>query len=220
MSQPNTSDPDLNPLFRVREGGLAKEWAGLYCPNCDDHGVRILPNPRTYGMKDFKATCQKCGYSVNNMGRDGNMRAAVDEWKSLCEHALEVKKQLLGATTMKSEQLELDVNAFIGRTPWFDGGEAVPDREGWYDVRFKMSDEERKRRKPAHTRRYWSAKPGNFSWAVVVGEEMEMDGAELGLRKRQEYKGSFASLEWRGLTEQHPDLRERPKRTKIAGFTF
>lgn len=183
-----------------------KTWQGLFCPNCEEHGVRIIPNLRTFGMKSYKATCQHCGYGMDNLGSDGTQRKAVDEWESVCEHAAAVKKQLLGATKMKEpEQLELDVGAFMGingataaRTPWFDGTWDQPAYTGWYEARYKMSDAERAQREQPLQRRYWSKTRGAFSRPVNVGEEYSEDDL-YGITHIQATPPA-SSLEWRGLT--------------------
>jgi len=183
----------------------------LWCPNCDVlGGVLLYPNKDRYlGTRTWEARCKFCGYSIGGLGSDGTRQKAADEWQAICEHALAVKEQLLGATKMAEKQLELDIPSFIGLTAWIsiDAESDLPVREGWYNVRFKMSDrerQEREARKLPTTRRWWSARLQSFSWAVEVGEEL--DSAEINTRKWQEFSGRLDGLEWQGLTGPHPDL--------------
>lgn len=182
----------------------------LWCPNCDVLGrVTLLPERDRYsGKRSYKARCSACGYSIDDLGSDGTQTKAADEWQSLCEHAMQVKKQLLGETGMTEKQLELKLNvtAFIGLTAWFsiDAESDLPPLTGWYNVRFKMSDEEREERQLPPMRRWWSTKLQSFSWAVPVGEEL--DNAEINTRKWQQFSGRLDGLEWQGLAGPHPDL--------------
>lgn len=195
-----------------------KQWNGLYCPSCEKHGVRVYPMPRTYGMKAYTARCQNCGYSVSGLGSDGTQRKAVEEWESLCEHAMQVKKQLFGETKME-EQLELEVTTTPGVTEWFDLDRVQPGPEGWYEVRYKMTEEEREARKPGMQRRYWHSHDdmmgfaGWMSWPVDVGQDYSEDCMRQISIKRATY--GYGAMEWRGLAGPHPDMSR--KKIRIAG---
>lgn len=185
----------------------------LWCPNCDIAGkVQILPQRDLYsGVRSCKATCKACGYSIDQLGSDGTLAKAEDEWRAICEHALEVKKQLLGATKMTEKQLELDINAAIGVTDWFDGAKRLPILSGWYNVRYKMSDREREERKPTPQRRWWNAGAQRFSWPIAIGEESTSDEI-LRLITHTEATKSNDYFEWQGLVRQHPETEEAYKK--------
>lgn len=102
------------------------------------------------------------------------------------------------------KQLELNVNAFLGLTDWMDAAAVQPITNGWYDVRFKMSEEERAIRGIVLERRWWDGESKSFSWAVEVGGPMSEE--EIASRKALKRKGDDADLEWRGLLNPHPDL--------------
>lgn len=178
----------------------------LWCPNCDVMGrVRLIPQrDRESGTRSCKGTCGACGYSIDQLGSDGTQSKAADEWQAISEHALEVKKQLLGATKMAEKQLELDIPAFIGFTDWIDAGKKPPEYAGWYNVRRKMTEEERVERKPSLERRWWSPRSQSFSWPVQVHEGWEDQAAECA--KQRESRIALHDLEYQGLLEPHPEL--------------
>ena len=185
--------------------GVLVGWHNLWCPNCENFGVMISASEGgrgTNSLTSYTAQCG-CGYSVPFLGSDGTIRKAVAEWKQLIRAAKKVKLQLLGAQKMKAEQLSLDVEAFIGTTPWIDG--MVPRIEGWYDVRYKMTEEERATRGTAQTRRWWHGDAQCWSWPVEVGNSTEEDEAVA--KAKLARVELTQALEWRGLNEQHPDMR-------------
>lgn len=102
-----------------------------------------------------------------------------------------------------NEQLELNVTAFIGVTPWIDAEVLVPLISGWYNVRYKMSDEEREERDPPLQRRYWSTTRNHFSWPVEVGSEPSSE--EMARCESRDAAASPSAFEWQGLTSQHPE---------------
>jgi len=102
------------------------------------------------------------------------------------------------------KQLELDVNAFMGLTDWFGmTGETEPIRNGWYNVRFKMSDEERAERKPEPMRRWYQIGWG-WSRPLVIGSEMSQ--LETHEQANTPASVNLEFLEWQGLLAPHPDL--------------
>lgn len=187
----------------------------LWCPSCDVLGrIQLVPYRDLHsGTRHHKAKCTACGYSIDNLGSDGTRYKAADEWQSLCEHALQVKKHLFGATKM-GKQLELDVNAFIGLTGWFDALNAQPVLSGWYNVRRKISDEEREARNPPLQRRWWNGRSESFSRPVTVGEEMSAE--DIDHIKHREATASLIDLEWQGLTGPHPELQYEKPRIRIV----
>lgn len=178
----------------------------LWCPNCDILGrVQLLPQrDRESGAKSYNGICTACRYSIDQLGSDGTQTKAADEWQAICEHAAAVKKQLTGATKMAEKQLELDIPAFIGLTNWIDAGKKPPEYAGWYNVRRKMTEEERVERKPSLERRWWSPRSQSFSWPVQVHEGWEDQAAECA--KQRESRIALHDLEYQGLLEPHPEL--------------
>lgn len=200
-------DATGGPLQNKR--GNIVGWHNLECPSCGTHGVMISASYGGRGTNDltaYKAQC-RCGYNVDHLGSDGTLRKAVAEWKQLCRAAAQVKQQLLGEQKMKSEQMELNITAFLGVTNWVDGAVLSPLLPGWYDVRYKMSDEEREERGEDHVRRWWHDDAECWSWPVQVGNSTNED--EAAAKARLARMDLVPALEWRGLNEQHPDLRLR-----------
>lgn len=188
------------PLQNKR--GVTVGWHNLFCPRCEEHSVMISASTRysTLNRTSYTAQC-RCGYSVDFLGSDGTLRKAVAEWKQLCRAAAQVKQQLLGEQKMKSsEQLDL-----FEVTEWIDCLEHLPETSGWYDVRYKMSEEERESREATEpTRRWWHGDAQCWSWPVVVGNSTDEDEAEA--RARLARVTLVPALEWRGLVSQHPAL--------------
>jgi hypothetical protein len=198
------------------------------CPRCDADGwqgdVVLYPQrDRHSGTKAYTARCQLCGFAIDGLGSDGTRAKALDEWQALCDHAMQVKKHILGATKM-GKQLELNISNV---TQWFDAAESQPGLSGWYNVRFKMSDEEREARNPPLQRRWWDGQDVCFSRPVYVGEEMSQERMEEIKLKPSTFL--LNDLEWQGLQEPHPEMygeeeaalaKAGAKRVKIAGFTF
>lgn len=103
------------------------------------------------------------------------------------------------------KQLELDVVAFIGVTDWIDAAEHPPEYSGWYEVRYKMSEEERELRGGLDVeRRWWHGGDQTFSWPVVVGRDTEED-EKIAVDKQA--TAPLSMLEYRGLKQ--PMLRRR-----------
>lgn len=119
------------------------------------------------------------------------------------------------------KQLELDVTAFLGVTDWFDLDQVQPEVEGWYEVRYKMTEEEREARKPGLQRRYWHppsfgafhGSAGWMSWPVDVGQSYSDDCMRQISIKKGTY--GYGAMEWRGLQGPHPDFGMVQSRKKI-----
>ncbi len=122
------------------------------------------------------------------------MKAALE---SLCDKVAQTTEQLelLGTTTL------------IGLTAWFDAAITVPTVSGWYNVRYKMSEEERESRQPGLQRRWWNVESNSFGWPVIVGDAVsDEDLVRCQLRIST---APTIAFEWQGLSWKHPDMPRR-----------
>lgn len=112
---------------------------------------------------------------------------------------------------MQGQQFELDVNAFLGVTDWFSASDQPPVHAGWYDVRFKMSEEEREAREPQEGRRWWYPEAKCFSWLIPEGVTHSPEDMEA--RRLKHSVIGLASFEYRGSREptlsEHWNLKAR-----------
>lgn len=174
-------------------------WHNLYCPSCKKHGVSIKINDALVrdGWKPcYGTTCSHCLAIVNFLGQDGTLRTAVAEWKRVCRTAIKLERE---KSMSNGQQMELDVNAFLGVTDWLDPSKQPPAHAGWYDVRFKMSDEEREAREPHEGRRWWHPGQGCFSRMVPAGANFTPEELEDVRKKLSSIHVS--SFEYRGSRE-------------------
>lgn len=184
----------------------------LECPSCGKNGVAIWPQDGgrgTNNLTSYSAKCGTgtgrrgnwkggCGYYVGSLGADGTQRSALREWKQILNNAAEARR-ILGVTLMEQKELELDVEAFIGTTPWVDAGVLSPLVTGWYNTRIKMSEEERALRQPPKQRRWWDGDGEVWSYPVTVGVHSEGD---CEVAKQIPSPRSPNSLEWQGLLKK------------------
>lgn len=101
--------------------------------------------------------------------------------------------------------LELDVEKFVGLTPWVLASEQMPPCDGWWKTRLKSSPNLRQPQ-----RRFWVTMSENvpgmrwgfFSQPVHPDESDEE--AALSCSKASAYGPN--EIEWCGLKQPHPDM--------------
>jgi hypothetical protein len=201
MNAPNLNGEALRSVKNARTVG----WSNLWCPRCEKHGVHICAS---HGggrneLTSYRAECPYCKYSEGFLGSDGTIRTAVAEYKRLCRQALAAKKLTTGESGMQEQQLELNINAFPGVTDWEDAANKLPAQAGWYNVRVKMTDEEREIRKAPLQRRWWDAGAQCFGRPVNVGEEYGNEDLIHAIRTATTH--DVRDFEWQGLQGRHPD---------------
>lgn len=103
--------------------------------------------------------------------------------------------KILKMPIRRQQQVALPLDQPPQLTQWFPADVFAPERTGWYNVRFKMTDDEREQRQPKPARRWFDGSTWSIPCQLGADDEYADD-----VKRAKPTTVALSYLEWQGLT--------------------